>query len=253
MTFEIPTGWNAQDIVQWNLNLRLNPMSYSLTTGSPDHRTWISYLSGLTFDFQSNGYGGVLGKAPPQKPSDFLVQNFKFVHPNTEFDVVDVVDQPIPFPYRPGASNVFTSSTHSVLTARFEVNGTPMEERLSMDFYGWSMSTGPNAYRGNWFVSGLTVVNAPEGQLPAAQQVCNTVLNSERMAKSFSSRYQQVCSTLLAKTKAEGRAMQQQKARRIIRGGGGGGHAHIMNKDEFELHEAIKGLRSRIFSRSIGN
>ena len=254
MTYQIPKGWTAQDNVVWNLSLRLNPMSYSLTAGSPDHQTWISYLSGLTFDFAGFGNRVSAGKAPPARASDFLMQDFEAVHPNMDFDVVSQRDNPIPFPHAtvPG---VVARAFHSVLTIKFTVNGIPMMENLSEDFYGYSQPTGPGSFRGNWFVSGMTVVNAPEAEISNAEQICNTMLSSEKMSSAFSAKYQKVSKMLLAKTKAEGKAAMQKRARQVIyaRSSGGGGGGHAMNKDVFILHEAIRGLRSRIFSWSIGN
>lgn len=250
MTFQVPKDWTVLDKVSWNLNLRLNPMSYSFTAGNEAENSYISYLSGLTFDFASNGFGGMAGKAPPQRASDFLMEDVKAVHPNAEIKVLDREDNPIPFPHStvPG---VVAKAFHSILKVRFEVNGKPTEENLSMDLYGYVQPTGGRSFRGNWFVSGLTVVHAPEGGLEAMEVTCNKVLASEKMSTDFVAKYKQVAEMLLEKTRQETQQMLQQRAQTVI--SGGGGHAHIMDKDEFIFHEEIKGLRSQLFSRSIGN
>ncbi len=248
MTFEVPKGWATTDTVRWDLNLRMNPMSYTLSTGSPDGRSWISYLSGLTFGFTSNGGG----KQPPAHASDFLLEDFRATHPGMQFEIVEQQNAPIPYPYAPSGPGVIALARHSVITVRFQGQKGPMLERLSYDFFGYTLATGGGSYVGNWLVNGLTVVNAPEGQLEGMERISNSILSSERMTTAFQNRYQQVAEMLLERTKAEGREAQRQRAQRVV-SGGGGGHAHIMDKDEFILHEAIKGLRSRMFSRSIGN
>jgi hypothetical protein len=251
MTYEIPKGWTALDKILWNTNLRLNPMSYNFSTGDPKSGMWLSVLSGLTFDFDRYGNGPITGKAPPAQASDFLMQDFTSSHPNNpQYTIESKEDKPIPYPMKPTVPGVSTVAYQCSVTVVYDFNGKPWEEKLTMDFYGYSQHVGANRLHGNWFVSGLCTVNAPQGHLHDIEVIANNVFGSERMTKSFANKYQEVCQMLLNKTKQENQEILRQRAQRVIVTGGG---ARAMDKDEFILHENIRSLKCHIFNYEMGN
>ena len=253
MTYNIPEGWTPSDILYWNLNVRMNPMSYSIGAASKDSREWATYLSELAYQFSGGGYGGVNGKAPPNLPSDFLLQNFQSMHPGIQPDIVDREDNPTQFPYTPAAPNIQTRAYHSVLAVRFTgPGGQHMMQKFATDFYGYVQPTGGGMYQGSWVVSGVTTITGPEDQIDQVEAIGQKIFHSARFDPEFLSRYKQVCNLLLARTKAENAAALRERAQHIIVSGGGG-TAHAMDKDTFMMQEDIKGLRSHLFSAAIGN
>jgi hypothetical protein len=259
LTYGLPQGWRAMDRIYWNLGLRMNPMSFAMTIASEDQQELISYISALSFDFASNGYA-VAGKPMPAHPSDFLMDDFRSVHPNAAFQVLDRQDDPIPFPYKPAVPNVTTRACHASLTIGFVANGVQSVERLSYDLYGYSQPTGRGSYRGNWIADGVTVVVSPTDEQDDAAQLARQVLASAKMDPAFLAKYKKVSAMLLEKTKAEGRAAAKRRAQALVAarsrppsGGRGYSGGRAMDKDTFILHEAIRGLRCRIFNYAIGN
>ena len=261
-TFQVPAGWKVQDTLNWNLMVRSNPMVYTLTAIAPDGNTWFSYMSGLTFPFGSGVGGSPYGKPAPAKPSDFLQEYFEGVNKQFSPRVLNKTDKATPYPYKSSVPGVKTFAYHSELLGEFTLGGHVGQMKLSADYLGYRQTLG-TGYVGNWTVNNITVIKAPQDLLAETSRKAKEVLDSERPSPAFIDTYIKVSNMLLARTKQENDQARAAKAQRIIvtsnggsnggGGGGGGRNNRIDDRDTFTLRMAVKGLQSRIFSRSIGN
>ena len=264
-TFQAPAGWKVLDTLNWNLMVRSNPMVYTLTAIAPDGNTWFSYMSGLTFPYGSGVGGGPTGKPAPAKPSDFLQEYFEGANKQFSPKVLKKVDTAVPYPYKTSVLGVKTFAYHSELLGEVNLGGHIGQMKLSADYLGYRQTLG-TGYVGNWTVNNITVVKAPAELLAEASKKAKEVLESERPSPGFVDTYIKVSNMLLARTKQENDQARAAKAQRIIvtnsggggnggggGGGGGGRNNRIDDRDTFTLRMAVKGLQSRIFSRSIGN
>ena len=259
--FQVPAGWKIQDTLNWNLNVRSNPMVYTITAINPAGGSWFSYMSGVTFPFGSGVGGTPYGKPAPAKPSDFLQEYFE--HANNQFSprVLKKVDNPTPFPFKPAVPGVKTFAYHSELLGEITLGGHVSQVKLSTDYLGYRQSVG-TGYVGNWTANNITVICAPQAILAETARRANEALQSERPTPEFVETYKQVSDMLLERTKRENDQARAARAQQIIAnsdqsGGGSGanvrGNRRIDDPDTFNLRMAVKGLQSRIFSRSIGN
>jgi hypothetical protein len=250
LTLNVPQGWKVLDSIFWNLNIRMNPMSYFYTAGTPDGSEFVTYLSGLSFDFATTPYGGTVGKPPPARPSDYLLEIAKSASIRKDVQVVDQQDTPIPYNLQSLNPNLHVQAYHSTLKIKFTANGVAKEEESSADTYVYNRVFGPNNSNGNWMIVGKKTFTALEGHLQTLMPTFTHILDSERMDPQFFATWKQVGDMLLARTRAE-QAAAVQHAQTFI--SSGGSTTKVFDKDTFMLHEEIRGLKSQLFSRSIGN
>jgi hypothetical protein len=162
------------------------------------------------------------------------------------------------YPFRVGAPNVTTHAYHSVLETRSVVNGIPMHLKFSVTYLGYTQPTGAGSYQGSWTLIGLTAIHAPENQMAATENIGAKIIFSARFTPEFFAKYKRVSDLIFQQVKAREKAtlqleMQQVVASRAQPIASGGASGHIMDEDDFMASMAVQGLKSKLFSASIGN
>jgi hypothetical protein len=237
MTYLVPKGWKADDIVHWDINDRSGPLLMGMTATSADGRYKVQWINQRSFSYPGPDGRGL---PAPARPTDSLVDVFKKGHPGVDVDVVTREETPTTSIFKSNP-NMQAQAYQCSVVLRYVLNGVPMETKSGYHYDGWEA---PHFHTGTWRISDITSITGPQDQFPKAMRLGAVVLSSQRWDPQFSEQYLDVINMLLKETRAAGQAYLDAQFAALRQ------HFHDLsesNRVAFEAQEAAKDKNTRDF------
>lgn len=245
-TYLIPKSWTVTDNIVWNLMQRSAPMQFSFSTASEDKRFALSFLNTRVFDYTLRGGKGDQGKAPPEHPTDVIIDNFKSAHPGVEVNVLERLETPATSKFK--AIVITSRALRCSVKLRFEQDGVPMLMKAGFDFDGYEVGTtwgrAHGFSNGVWTMSNLTYIRGPETEFPKAMKLAAVSLSSRQWDPQFFQQYQEVCHMLVQQMQHENQIRLDAEFKRMQQ------QYHDLSRSnmvEFNAQQAAKDKNTRTF------